>query len=163
GRGIGESDEPRDATEEGWGRSRRHSEGRSTVRPSSKMLRWRKADVGVLLLIAATSACTHAGRLQPADRQYGLAYYLKGSIGTSAVDCGSFRFPLAIKHELSPDQRASASACMNEARRNKQAFVFWAGGVVFDSFVASGLLMAPSGELKRFSYDNAPCGNPALW
>jgi hypothetical protein len=112
----------------------------------------------VLLLGPATSACTYIRFMRAWHRTYGLAHYLKESAGRNALDCGTFRFSAMATAQLTPEQAAGVSDCMNRARKSKQPFFFSLGEGPVDAFVAEGLLTTPSGELRRFRYDSTLCG-----
>jgi hypothetical protein len=65
-----------------------------------------------------------------------------------------------VKHELTPEQVARASTCLNEAYSKKEPFFLLLEGPGIDSIVAEGLLLTRAGQLERFWYDSAPCGGP---
>ena len=97
------------------------------------------------------------GMLYP---RHGVAHHVRKATGQRFTECGTFRFPLMVKHELTVEQAQRASVCLNETYAKKEPFAFWLEGPGRDSVVAEGLLLTRSGDLQRFWYDSAPCGGP---
>jgi len=83
--------------------------------------------------------------------------------GASPRECG--RHPLRSvngRFEGATRQQLEASLqCARDAIKSGQPFWTFVEHRGIDSWVAHGFLRTASGDVRRFVYDSAPCGNPS--
>src|SRR5262249_54476987 len=83
--------------------------------------------------------------------------YLSELTGPKFTDCGSYMPGLERWEEK---QKAVLECAMNAITQNVP-FSFIESGFNTDSVVSTGFVRTLKGELLRYSYDSAPCGNPS--
>jgi hypothetical protein len=89
----------------------------------------------------------------------GMFAYVQRFTGHTPLDCGQYVLTQAFARADAEDLRRSV-ACAAEAAGRRQAFVTFEQSQGIDSIVFQGLLGDDAGAMFRFSYDQAPCGNP---
>jgi hypothetical protein len=79
-------------------------------------------------------------------------------LGDSATACARFKYQFIRGSKLTKHEVASLQSCMAKAYDAGESFYFSIEGSGVDSYVATGLMRAGSGNIQRFWYDSAPCG-----
>ena len=116
------------------------------------------ADYIVTLSAVALSATLMCAGCATRATRHGIDYYVQRASGAQAIECGRIQFPLAMRRVLDADQTTRIATCIEDARARQRPFFFSIGGPGIDSYVATGLVGASDGTVKRFAYDSAPCG-----
>lgn len=103
----------------------------------------------VVLLAVAITACG-----SPVSPGRSLEAHILEFTGPGALNCGR------LGKSASRDEMDSALRCALDAAGRGAAFSAVREHQGIDSAVAEGLVARPGGSVSRFTYDDAPCGNP---
>ena len=106
---------------------------------------------GVVLLGVGVSGCAVM------FSRRGLDHYVTRAVPQMAVRCGAFQRLPARSIDLTADEQAGISECVDSALASGRDFVYYVTGYTVDSRIAWGEFRR-QGKVWAFWYDSAPCG-----